>query len=279
MYKKILSAINEHVNSEIAGRYALNLAKACGAKFYITFVAQKDLPRSAFERAEEAIKRLFLESEDFGVETQSIIETGDPFDKINDLVRNEDIDIIFAATRKEDLEKRFYAGTLAKRLMVKAPCSVALVRVVHMGRIHPKKILIPLKARISNIEEWAYFSSKIAEAFDARILVFHVTKPITKFFHGEIHLTPAQLEKYLPHDITKFIEKMKVYCFDIEKRLSSGHPAKNITIEAASKRHDLVIMGASERGLLSSIVKGNPVEDVLRETPCDLIILKPRHKV
>jgi len=37
-------------------------------------------------------------------------------------------------------------------------------------------------------------------------------------------------------------------------------------------------MGASERSLLSSILKGNPVEEVLRETPCDLIILKPRHE-
>ncbi|HDH02033.1 MAG TPA: hypothetical protein ENH17_02765 [Nitrospirae bacterium] len=53
---------------------------------------------------------------------------------------------------------------------------------------------------------------------------------------------------------------------------------RSITIEAASKRHDLIIMGASERSLPASILKGNPVEDVLRETPCNLIILKPRHE-
>ena len=35
-------------------------------------------------------------------------------------------------------------------------------------------------------------------------------------------------------------------------------------------------MGASERGLWESIIGGNPVEQVLRETPCNLIILLPQ---
>lgn len=278
MYKKILAAINEHINSEIAGRYGLNLAKACKSKYYISFIAGKDTDRSSFEKADEALKRLFLEAERLGVEVESIVETGDPFQKISEIVKNEGIDILFVSTRREDIERRFYAGTLTRRLMIKLPCSVAMVRVVHMGRIHPKNILIPLKARFSYIKERAYFSAKIAEAFDSKIFIFHVTKPITRFFHGEIHIPPAQLEKDLPYDISEFIRYIKEYCIDIEKRLSTGKESKSITIEATAKRHDLIIMGASERGLLSSIVRGNPVEDLLRETPCDLIILKPRHE-
>jgi len=33
-------------------------------------------------------------------------------------------------------------------------------------------------------------------------------------------------------------------------------------------------MGASERGPLDFLLRGNPVEEVLRETPCNLIIFK-----
>lgn len=278
MYKKIIAAINEHVNSEVSARYALSLSKTCDAKFYISFIAEKDMERASFEKAESALKRLFLEAERLGVDVESIVESGDPFHKISEIVKGEGIDILFASTRREDIERRFYTGTLTKRLMLRLPCSVAMVRVVHMGRIHPKKILIPLKARISHIKERAFFSAKIAEAFDSKIYILHVTKPITKFFHGEIHLTPAQLEKHLPNDISEFIRHIKGYCIDIEKRLFLGKTSKSIAIEAASKRHDVIIMGASERGLLSSIIKGNPVEEVLRETPCDLIILKPRHE-
>ena len=31
MYKKILTAVNEHLNSEVTARYAMNLARICGA--------------------------------------------------------------------------------------------------------------------------------------------------------------------------------------------------------------------------------------------------------
>jgi nucleotide-binding universal stress UspA family protein len=49
-------------------------------------------------------------------------------------------------------------------------------------------------------------------------------------------------------------------------------------MEAFVKRHDLIIMGASERSFWASLLQGNPVVEVLREAPCNLIILKPRHE-
>jgi nucleotide-binding universal stress UspA family protein len=278
MYTKILAAINEHLNSEISARYALNLARACGAKLYICFIAEKDVLRSSIDKAEEAMGRLFNAAMGMNIQVEVITESGEPVQEIGKIVRHEGIDIVFASTRREDIERRFYAGTIARSLSLKLPCSVALVRVAHMGRIHPKKILVPLKARIDYIGERAYFTGKMAEGFGSKIFVFHSTKPLTKFFHGEIHLTPVEWEKRLPKDISDFMTHLREYGISYEGRLLPGAIARSITIEAASKRHDLIIMGASERSLLSSFLKGNPVEDVLRETPCDLIILKPRHE-
>jgi nucleotide-binding universal stress UspA family protein len=278
MYTKILAAINEHLNSEISARYALNLARACGAKLYICFIAEKGMSRPSFDRAEEVMKRLFNEAMEKNIQVESIIETGEPVRKVDRIINHEGINIVFAATRREDIEKRFYAGTIARSLSLHLPCSVALVRVVHMGRVHPKKILVPLKARIDHIKERAYFTAKMAESFGSKVFVFHTTKPLTKFFYGEIHLTPVEWGKRLPKDISDFMAHLRKYNISYEGRLLPGAIGRSITIEAASKRHDLVIMGASERSLLSSFLKGNPVESVLRETPCDLIILKPRHE-
>jgi nucleotide-binding universal stress UspA family protein len=64
----------------------------------------------------------------------------------------------------------------------------------------------------------------------------------------------------------------------LEGRMAPGAVGRGIAMEAASRRHDLIIMGASQRSLLSSLLRGNPVEDLLRETPCNLIILKPVHE-
>ena len=73
----------------------------------------------------------------------------------------------------------------------------------------------------------------------------------------------------------EYLEEHKI---EHEGLLLPGRTARNITIEAFAKRHDLIVMGASERSLWATLLKGNPVEEVLREAPCDLIILKPRHE-
>lgn len=276
MYKRILTAINEHLNSEVTARYAMNLARICEAKLYLCFVAEKGQPTVSINRAEEAMKRIFIEAEKIGIEVEAITETGDPLKRIGEIVRHEGIDIVFASTRREDIERRFYAGTTARRLSINLPCSVALVRMAHAGRIHPREILVPLKARIDHVEERTYFTAKIAQAFGSKVFLFHAPEPISKFFHGELHLTPLEWEERLPKDISHFMEHMRRYKVIHAGKLVPGRVGRAIAIEAFSKRHDLIIMGASERSLFSSILKGNPVEEVLRDTPCDLIILKPR---
>ena len=278
MYNKILAAVNEHLNSEVTARYALHLARACNAKLYICFISEKGMSPHDRRTAEDTVNRLFNEALDLNIETERIAEMGNPVVEIGKIVRHENIGIVFASTRREDIEKRFYTGTIARSLSLKLTCSVALMRIVHSGRVHPKRILAPLKARVDHVTERAAFVTQMARAFESKVFVFHTPKPIEKFFHGEIHLTPPEWEERISHDISHFMEYLKQHDIEHEGRLLPGKTARNITIEAFAKRHDLIIMGASERSLLASLLKGNPVEEVLRETPCELIILKPRHE-
>lgn len=278
MYRNVLAAVNKHLNSEVAARYALRFAATVGARFFLAFIAERGLSRNEFERAEEALKRLFLEAERQGVPVEKITGSGDPVAEIGRIVRKERVGLTFAATRREDVEKRFFAGTTARRLVLRLPCSVSLVRVVHLGRIHPGKILVPLKSRVDHLRERAYFAAKMAACCASQVILFHAPKPITRFFHGEVLLTPLEWQERLPGDIGSFMDHLGRLGVKHEGILSPGRTAHAITVEAAARRHDLIIMGASERNLLTSILRGNPVEEVLRETPCDLIIFKPRHE-
>ncbi len=276
MYKKILAAVNEFTNSETAARYAIALAKSCQAALSLVFVAEDKLDRDVFKHAESALERLFIEAEDHKIHVESIIEKGNPLQKISDIVKKNRIDIVFTATRREDIEKRFYMKTLARDFVVKLPCSVAMVRVVRMGKGYPKNILVPLRGYMTYLEERACFVARLAKVFTSTVTLFHLSNPITSFFHGEIHLKPAQREERIPKDIEQFTECLHKYKIHHEKKTGYGAISRSITIEAAHRRNDLIIMGASERSLLRSIISGNPVEDVLKETPCNLIILRPR---
>jgi len=275
MYRKILAAVNEHVNSEIAARYALHLAKQAGARIYFCSIGENGIGSKDFRTAEEAVKRLSARAHELGVPSECILKTGDPAGELGKVSMAEEIDLVFAATRHEDVEKRFYARTTARRLLLSLACSVALVRIVHMGRIHPREILVPLKARIDHIPGRAEFTAMLARAFDARVHLFHVAEPMKKFFRGEIHLTPIEWADKVPPDVSRFIGHIDSHGVQHEKRLVAGHTGRTIAIEAAARRRDLIIMGASDRGPLDFLLKGNPVEEVLRDTPCNLIIFKP----
>jgi nucleotide-binding universal stress UspA family protein len=278
MYEKILAAVNEHLNSEVAARYAMHLAKGAGSLLLLCHVAEKNAPEDALRLAENAVNRCLQKAHEMGIPAKAVREYGNPPDRIRKIVRSERIDIVFAATRQEDLRRRLYTGTMARKLSVNLPCSVALVRVVHMGRIHPKKILVPLKARIAHIEERAFFTATMAAAFGSTVCLFHTSEPVTDFFHDEKHISPLELENSLPKDISFFVEQLNSCGASHEKGFASGKAGRRIVIEAAARRFDLLIMGASKRSLLRSMISGNPVEELLRETPCDLIILKARHE-
>jgi nucleotide-binding universal stress UspA family protein len=278
MYNKVLAAVNEFTNSELTARYAIALSQACQAKLSLVFVAQEGLDRDTLRQAESALERLLVEAEGRGIEVESIIKTGDPFQKIYDIVDKDRIDIVFTATRREDVSKRLFVKTLARQLMIKLPCSVAMARVVRMGKIFPKNILVPLRGRMTHLEERACFIGKLGQAFNAQVTLFYQHSPKKSFFHGEIHLKPAEREEYIPKDIENFTESLKRYDVGHEKSTGYGTISRSITIEAARRRNDLIVMGASERSLLRSIMSGNPVEEVLRETPCNLIILRPKHE-
>jgi nucleotide-binding universal stress UspA family protein len=278
MYKRILAAVNEFTNSEIAARYAIDLTKSCQAKLSLVFIAEDKIEKEVFRQAESSLERLFIEAESQGIEVESITEKGSPLKNISDIVKKNNIDIAFTATRREDIQKRFFVKTLARELMIKLSCSVAMVRIVHMGKLHPKNILVPLRGHMTHHEERACFVAKLAEAFNAQVTLFHQHSPITSFFHGEVHLKPPDREEYIPKDIEEFTGCLKRYNIGHEKRSGYGTLSRAITIEAVHRRNDLIVMGASERSLFRSIISGNPVEEVLRETPCNLIILRPTHK-
>jgi len=276
MYRKVLAAVNEHVNSEVAARYAKHLARAAGAKLILCSVRQPGQTEASFELARDASKRLQHRARELNIDAECVFEEGDPVERIRAIVLAEGIDLVFTATRREDVRHRLTRrGTAAQRFLRGFPCSVALVRVVHMGRIHPREILVAIKKHIDHIPERSEFAALLAKAFEAKVHLFHVTRPVKKFFHGEMHLTPVEWEEKAPPDMMRFISHLDGFGVEHEKRLSPGKAGKSIAIEAASRRRDLIIMGASKRGLFDHLLRRAPVEEVLRETPCNLIILKP----
>ncbi len=278
MYERILAAINEHSNSEAAARYAVALAQVCKASLTLAFVAPAGLDLTLVREAEAALERLFLEASAKGVEVESLVQAGDPLPHLQALAREKHIDLAFAATRREDLSRRYFVQTLSQRLLLTLPCSVALVRVVHPGRLFPGHILVPLRGRLTHLEERAFFVGRLAAAYQARVTLFHAPRSLASLFQGKRPLPPDEREADILEKMEEFVSHLARHRVEARQRFRGGPVAAAITTEAAFNRHDLIIMGASARGLWQSVLHGNPVEEVLRASPCNLIIHLPRLK-
>jgi nucleotide-binding universal stress UspA family protein len=276
MYQHILAAVNEHSNSEVAARYAIHLSRACGARLTLMFVAEPRAGPEVIRQAEAALARLRNEAEGLQVEAQTFSHKGDPWQQISAVVRDRAIDLVFSATRREDMHRRYFVRTLSRQLILRLPCSVALVRVVHPGKIVPHKILVPFRGRASLQDEKAFFVAGLAKAFGARVTLFHASESLTGFLRRSLPRSPLGPAPPLPREMEEFNRYLTEQEIPAERRLGYGPPGRAITEAAAVHHEDLIVMGASERGLWESLVGGNPVEQVLRETPCNLIILLPR---
>ncbi|MEK6743081.1 MAG: universal stress protein, partial [Nitrospirota bacterium] len=89
MYRKILAAINEHVNSEVAGRYAKHLARAAGAKLILCSIREPAQSEASFELARDAARRLQHAARELGIEADCLFETGDPVERLRAIVLAE----------------------------------------------------------------------------------------------------------------------------------------------------------------------------------------------
>jgi len=278
MYKNILAAVNEYTNSELAARYALGLARACKAKLTLTYVSPEPVDKDALKRAEGALGRLFAEAQEAGVEVESVVLGGDPVERIAAHALEHGTDIVFAASRHETARRPFFVRTVSRGLMLKLNCAAAVVRVAGMGRAAPKSILLPLRGGREFVEERAYFAGMLARGFGARVTLFHMPEPVRKFFSGEVRLSPAEREKRVPDDVLElagYLERLGVEC---ELKTARGMTAASISTEAVQKRSGLIVMGASQRSLVATLVRGNPVEELMKAPPCNLVIFRPGRK-
>lgn len=277
MYSKILAAVDEHLNSEAAARYAVAAARASGARLYIFHVLGPEERKSAFRNAEEALKRIEDSARSQGVGVEAIIQSGEPIDALSRFVESTDIDLAFAATRQDETHGGpLRRGSLAAIIAAKLPCPVALVRALHMGRMRPREILVPLRGHMAFVSERAEFVAILAKAFGSRAVLFHTLGPDKSLLEGKIWPGPLERKGRVPAPVARFADEMLRFGVEAELRISAGESSDAVTMEAARARTDLIVLGPSGRRGLASLLRPDFVESVLKGAPCDTVVFFPR---
>lgn len=272
---KILTAVDGSFHANITARYSFVLAKIFKAKLFVATVLNKNISEKGEHDAEKNLEKILHEGREQGLNIEGIIMSGDVVGSINEFVKNNAIDMVISSTRRPHKENRFIVKSITSRLMSKLQCSVIGLKITHPGRsINPGKILIPVIGDGYMDKERADIAEAFAKVYDSMITVFHVVEikdSLTKKLdRRELELITVSAERH----VSSFIEELRKRGVTVTEKIVTGKTAREeIISEASHHKYDLIIAGATTRNIIKRIVSGNPVEEILRDTPCDVMLV------
>jgi nucleotide-binding universal stress UspA family protein len=138
MITKLLVAYDGSKQSERAFQFALDLASKYAAKMLILAVARPPEPpvqvemeavlENAAQYYQEHFKRLSEQTAKLGIEAIFQVKVGHPAEQIVQTAKVEKADAIVMGHRSETLLQKWLLGSVAKRVLSYAHCTVFIVR-------------------------------------------------------------------------------------------------------------------------------------------------------
>ena len=262
-YRKILAVINEHTGSAVSARYATMMAASNGSELVLYSAHDAPGDAAAFH-TERHIDHLFSEALALDVTVSRISEVG-PFSRLLlHRIQAEAVDLVFYPLTPGERYGATMQQHTAHQLLRSVRADLAVMRIMHMGKPHPRHILVPVGGVISDREQRSRFLAALAKAFNSQVTLFH---------------RPDAGQQGSPNDLVMLRDALRQHDLAVLERSGTGRIARSIAVEAVSHHNDLIVLGASERGALRRLLFGNPAGDVMHQPPCNAILFRPARRL
>ena len=137
--KRILVPTDFSETSEAAVKYGIALAKAFGGKLHLLHVSEKasndmatEFPLGLYESTEDAVRERLLKiltpQEQTGLKPEFELRAGTPYFEIVRYAQDRNIDLIVMGTHGRGGVAHMVMGSVAEKVVRKAPCPVLTVR-------------------------------------------------------------------------------------------------------------------------------------------------------
>ena len=263
-YRKILAVINEHTGSTVAAHYALVLAAAGKSELVLYCAHDEGSDESAARHTERHIDHLFSEAQALDIAVTRISESGPLTRLLPFRIEAEGADLIFYPLTPGERYGADLQRHTAHHLLRTIRADLAVMRIMHMGKPHPRRILMPVGSAVSDREQRVRFVAALAKGFHSQVTLFHRL---------------AAGKQDVPDDFVTLRNGLRQQHLPVLERSGSGHIARAIALEAVSHHNDLILVGASERGTLRRLFFGNPAGDVMFQPPCNAILFRPARRL
>jgi len=236
---------------------------------------------------EEQAELLKVLLEKIGLNTPDVlvrIVHGNPALKILAVCREEKVDLLVAGAMKKENILKYYLGTVARKILRKASCSVLLL-------INPSIEPKPFNSIVVNAEDSPYVEQALMAACllgkNEKSNWVHVVREVKLYglnMSASEHSTEEEYEALKSSLVTteidnvqRLLNKIPHEGLKINIKILSGKSGFELAKFAIRKQADLLIVGASSRRFyFFDRVFPHDQEYLFADLPCNLLIVNPR---
>jgi universal stress protein A len=140
------------------------------------------------------------------------------------------------------------------------------------------KILLPSDFSDCSAEA-ARVARRLAEHFGSRLVVLHVLDEpaaLDPMFRGEVplELLRGRMEQYAREAMDRFLAERFRGFPDVETRVASGVPYREIIRAARETGAGLIVIGTHGRTGVEHVIFGSTAEKVVRMAPCPVLSVR-----
>lgn len=276
-WKRVGVAVALSPTAEGLLQQAAHVARIFQAELFIIHVGQ------ASDETRLAVENLAATLLERNIPYQICWETGDPVSKILAICEREHIDLLVAGALKKENIFRYYLGTVARKIMRKANCSVLMVT-------NPGE-LVSYSHLVLNAEDSPYIRHALEVACwigrKEKSKWLHVVRELKMMGLALASSDQCTEEEYndiqqnLLHDEMSEVEKMLSSVphegLKVNVKVLSGKSGFELARFAERKSADLLIVGAPERRFsLFDRVFPHDLEYIFADLPAHLLIVHSR---
>jgi nucleotide-binding universal stress UspA family protein len=256
----------------------------------------------ARERLEKIIK-------EFDIQCDIMISVGNPADEIDQIVRENKIEVVIAATNGGSGVIRFLTGSVTNKLIKILPCPLLVLHAKEDGSISRMEKGISLNRILVGCDfsldsklafDWAL---SLAQEFQARLYLAHVaglTKPVEFMMSDPVILHDSQFPGWTGpgysepggESTEEATQKRNQRSKQIETRLLemvpedsrnwctpntvvlSGQPYQELIDYAATIDADMIVLGVRGHSLLEQFLVGSTTDRVISRASCSVLAVR-----
>lgn len=300
--KSILVVVDPTVERDFAIDRARQIAKAAAAKVNLFINSANSLNQHTYmyegidpdfflqqRKLFTSHNRHILEKIAAEFAAQNISATTDFEEKhhlaesIIEQTRKVQADLVIKSTHHHNLIQRSLITNTDWRLIRKCPAPLLLVKprawaaagniVTAVDPLHAKSEQSRLDHELLETTEF------LASSLQQEPHVFHSYFPFVSTLLGagaEFTEGMARIREHHADKIRKLLANHRIADKNIE--LSRGELAPTLIDYLLATNANLLVIGALSRSVMERAIVGDTAEKILENSPCDVLVLKPRHK-